>query len=235
MVFNTSTKSALLLGLLISMAASPVLADQPAAQAAAKTAEAATSYLHKALCLIPKAISYAASNASSIPGASWAYEKTVIERPEATILVGAIAAYLAYSQYTNYHDKRSEIRRQLWIKIQQECYDFTANGQSIALSVRNFQDQHIANALLAKKADWIKDAAGISRYGVFSDSRLVGLIEEFFEALQSKAANVTAPAAAPAPKPWWKVWQTQQGQRLLPAILADIEKCLMGSCTGGRS
>lgn len=227
MVFNKLSKTAISLGLLISLAACPALATEPVKQAAKLVP---TSYLHKALSLIPKAVIYAASNASSIPGASWAYEKTVIERPEATILVAAIATYLTYSQYTNYHNNRARIRSQLWTKIQQECYDFSTQGQAKALSIRNFQDPNIATALLAKKADWLKDAAGISSYGVFSDSRLVGLLEEFFEALKSKAANVQAPASPTAPKSWWKIWQREQGQRLLPAILSNIEECLMGSC-----
>ncbi len=226
MVFNKFPKNAIFLGLLISIAASPVLANAPLD----KAAQASTNYLHKALSLIPKAINYAATSERSIPGVSWAYEKTIIERPEATILVGVIATYLLHNQYKNYHNNRARVRSQLWTKIQQECYDFSTQGQPKALSVRNFQDPNIAAALLNRKADWLRDAAGISRMGIFSDSRLIGLIEEFFEVLKSKAANVQAPVAAPAPKIWWKVWQTEQGQRLLPVILADIEKCLMGSC-----
>lgn len=211
MIFNTVTKKAIFSGLLISASVCPIVAqDVPAGQAIKQ---------------IPATLTY-------MPGGEWVYTETLGKRPGACLLavLGLVASKMIHNKYKDYHNNRAKTRRQLWMKIQRECYTFSTKGVSDAAKVRDFSDQNIANALLKKKNDWLADARGIYNWGLMQDSRLTTLIEEFFLALQNNAANVQAPVAPAAPKPWWMFWSTSRGQRPVDLILPDIEECLMGNC-----
>lgn len=211
MIFNKFTQKAIFLGLLITSAVCPVVAQEAATQQAIKQ--------------IPTTLTY-------IPGGEWVYTETLGNRPGTCLLVvlGLIATNMVHNKYKDYHNNRAKTRRQLWEKIQKECYDFSQYGLSKGAAVRNFQDPNIAAALLAKKTDWLQDARGIYNWGLIQDGRLVSLLDEFFLVLQNKTANVAAPVAPAPAQSWWKFWQSQRGQRLLPDILTNIEECLMGSC-----
>lgn len=162
---------------------------------------------------------------------SWLYEKTLGEHPGA-ILIGAavlFGTHVTHQKYKSWHNKRAKIRRTLWEKIQQECYDFTKYGNSKPAQVRDFTNVDIANALLTKKLDWLRDAQGIYSWAVFQDTRLTKLIEEFFTILKAKSSGVQAALVMPS-TPWYYFWTPEGGERLLSDILIEIEECLMGSC-----
>jgi len=161
---------------------------------------------------------------------SWLYEKTLGEHPGA-ILIGAVVLFgthVTHQKYKQWHKTRAKIRRQLWHKIQRECYDFTKHGNSKFAQVRDITNPNIANALLTKKADWLQDTQSIYSWGLFQDTRLTNLVEEFFTALKKKSSNVQEELADTTP--WWNFWSPEGGERLLEDILRDIEECLMGSC-----